>query len=60
MASLASAMVCAVSCTPAPHMTATVPTPEPATSDEGRTVLSLSKSVPELPAGVFITNDTPL
>jgi predicted secreted Zn-dependent protease len=50
----------ACACAPAPHMTETVPSPEPATSEEGRAVLSLSKSVPDLPAGVFITNDTTL
>ncbi len=41
-------------------MTEPVPSPEPATNEEGRAVLSLSKSVPDLPAGVFITNDTTL
>jgi predicted secreted Zn-dependent protease len=50
----------ACACAPTPHMTETVPSPEPATSEEGRAVLSLSKSVPDLPAGVFITNDTTL
>jgi predicted secreted Zn-dependent protease len=63
MASLVGSLACAgaYACAPAPPpVTGTVPEPAPAANDEGRAVLSLARSVPEIPAGVFITNDTTL
>ncbi len=48
----------AVACTSPPPVSQPVPEPEPAVGEQGRAALALANVTPELPPGVFITDDT--
>jgi predicted secreted Zn-dependent protease len=48
----------AVACTSPPPVSQPAPEPEPAVGEQGRAALALANVTPELPLGVFITDDT--
>jgi len=45
-------------CVSAPPASTPVPAPEPAIGEQGRAALALANTTPEVPAGLFITDDT--
>lgn len=48
----------AAACASQPPVSQPVPAPEPAAGEQGRAALALANVTPELPPGVFITDDT--